>query len=89
MVGGVGAWRWWVVPHLRGERGSVSCHSSISLDGGCHSSAEIIEDSKDFIQFEGLYSLFSVFERFLEFFWFDRFFYLNLRVGIHFPYEFL
>ena len=42
----------------------MSCHSSGSLEGGCPSSAEVIEDTEDFIQFEGLYSLFSEVERF-------------------------
>ena len=42
----------------------MSCHSSGSLEGGCPSSAEVIEDTEDFIQFEGLYSLFSAVERF-------------------------
>ena len=42
----------------------MSCHSSGSLEGGCPSSAEVIEDTVDFIQFEGLYSLFSAVERF-------------------------
>ena len=48
----------------RGEKGRVSCHTSGSLEGGCPSSAEVIEDTEDFIQFEGLYSLFTAFERF-------------------------
>ena len=56
----------------------MSCHSSGSLEGGCPSSAEVIEDTVDFIQFEGLYSLFSAVERFTYLrdflFWFDRFF---------------
>ena len=39
----------------------MSCYSSSSLEGGCPSSAEVIEE---FIQFEGLYSLFSAVERF-------------------------
>ena len=43
----------------------MSFHSSGSLEGGCPSSAEIIEDTEDFIQFERLYSLFSIVERFL------------------------
>ena len=56
----------------------MSCHSSGSLEGGCPSSAEVIEDTEDFIQFKGLYSLFSAVERFpykrfLKLFWFDRF----------------
>ena len=51
-------------PHLRVERGGVSCHSSGSLEGGCPSSAEVIEDTEDFIQFDGLYSLNSAIERF-------------------------
>ena len=69
-----------VVSHLRGERGRVSCHSSGSLEWGCPSSAEVIEDTEDFIQFEGLYSRYTVFETFpylrdfLKFFWFDTFF---------------
>ena len=42
----------------------MSCHSSSSLEGGCPSSAVVIEDTEDFTQFEGLYSLFSAFERF-------------------------
>ena len=42
----------------------MSCHSSGSLEGGCPSSAEVIEDTEDFIQSEGLYSLFTAFERF-------------------------
>ena len=57
-----------VVPHLRGERGHVSCHSSISLEKGCPSWAEVIEDTEDFFQFEGLYSLFSA----VEIFWLLR-----------------
>ena len=52
------------VPHLVGERGGVSCHSSGSLEGGCPSSAEVIVDTEDVIQFEGLNSLFTAFERF-------------------------
>ena len=43
----------------------MSCHSSRSSEGGCPSSAEVIEDTEDFIQFEGLYSLFSAIDRFL------------------------
>ena len=43
----------------------MSCHSSGSLEVGCPSSAEVIEDTEDFIQFDGLYSLFTVFEIFL------------------------
>ena len=43
----------------------MSCHSSGSLEGGCPSSVEVIEDTEDFIQFDGLYSLFSAVERFL------------------------
>ena len=51
-----------VVPHLSGERGRVSCHSSGSLEeGGSHFLAEAIEDTEDFIQFEGLYCLFIAF----------------------------
>ena len=42
----------------------MSCHSSGSLEEGCPSSAEVIEDTEDFIQFKGLYSLFSAVERF-------------------------
>ena len=39
----------------------MSCHSSGSLEGGCPSSAEVIEDTEDFIQFKDLYSrLFAV-----------------------------
>ena len=52
-----------VVHHLLGER--VSCHSSGSLEGGCPSSAEVIENTEGFIQFDGLYSSFSAVERFL------------------------
>ena len=54
-----------VVPHLRGESGRVSCHSSGSLEGGCPSLAEVIEDTESFIHIEGLYSLLTAFERFL------------------------
>ena len=43
----------------------MSCHSSGSLEGGCLSSAEVIEDTKDFIQFVGIYSLLSAVERFV------------------------
>ena len=63
----------------------MSCHSSGSLEGGCPSSAEVIEDTEDFIQFEGLYSLFSAVERFTylrdfsNYFGLRIFFYLNLR----------
>ena len=39
-----------IVPHIRGERGCVFSHSSSSLD--------------DFIQFEGLFSLFFAVERY-------------------------
>ena len=42
----------------------MSCHSSGSLEGGCPSSAEVIEDTEDFIQFEDLYSLLFAVERF-------------------------
>ena len=55
----------WVVPHLRGESGQVSCHSSGSLEGGCPFLAEVIEDTEAFIQFEGLYSSFSAVDRFM------------------------
>ena len=71
------------VPHLRSEKGCVSCHSSGSLEGCCSSLAEVIEDTEDFFQFDRLYSLFSAVERFLylrDFFcYFDRFFNLCLR----------
>ena len=43
----------------------MSCHSSGSLEGGCPSSTEVFEGTEDFIQFEGLHSLFSAVERFL------------------------
>ena len=43
----------------------MSCHFSGSLKAGCPSLAEVIEDTEDFIQLEGLYSLFSAVERFL------------------------
>ena len=46
----------------------MSCHSSGSLEGGCPSSAEVIEDNEDFFQLEGLYSLFSAVERIFELF---------------------
>ena len=42
----------------------MSCHSSGSLEGGGPSSAEVIEDTEDFIQFEDLYSLLFAVERF-------------------------
>ena len=42
----------------------MSCHSSGSLEGGCPSSAEVIEDTEDFIQFEDLYSRLFAVERF-------------------------
>ena len=42
----------------------MSRHSSSSLEGGCHSSADVIEDTENCIQFEGLYSLFTAFEKF-------------------------
>ena len=38
----------------------VSCHSSGSLEGGHPSSAEVIEDTEDFLHYSGLYSLFSI-----------------------------
>ena len=63
----------------------MSCHSSGSLEGGYPSSAEVIEDTEDFIQFQGLYSLFSAVERFTylrdfsNHFCLMDFFYLNLR----------
>ena len=37
----------------------VSCHSSGSLEGGHPSSAEVIEDTEDFVYYSGFYSLFS------------------------------
>ena len=57
----------------------MSCHSSGSLEGGCPSSAEVIEDTEDFIQFEDLYSLLFAVERFTYLrdfskYFFDRFF---------------
>ena len=70
-----------VVPHLS-ETGGVSCHSSDSLEGGCPSSAEVIENTEVFIQ---LYSLFSAVDRFTYLRDFSNhvclidFFYLNLR----------
>ena len=54
----------------------MSCHSSGSLEGGCPSSAEVIKDTEDFIQFEGFYSLFSAVERSI---YLRDFSYLNLR----------
>ena len=42
----------------------MSCHSSGSLEGGCPSSAEVIEDTEDFILFEDLYSRLFAVERF-------------------------
>ena len=61
----------------------MSCHSSGSLEGGCPSSAEVIEDTEDFNQFDSLYSLFSAVERFLYlrdfFYYFERFFNSCLR----------
>ena len=38
----------------------VSCHSSGSLEGGCPSLAEVIEDTGDFLYYSGFYRLFSV-----------------------------
>ena len=38
----------------------VSCHSSGSLEGGRPSSAEVIEDTEDFLYYSVFYSLFSV-----------------------------
>merc|ERR1712030_287095 len=38
----------------------VSCHSSGSLEGGHPSSAEVIEDTEDFVYYSGFYSLFPV-----------------------------
>ena len=43
-----------VVPHQRGEKGWVFCYSSGSLEGGCPSLAEVIEDTEEIIQFQGL-----------------------------------
>ena len=63
----------------------MSCHSSGSLEGGCPSSAEVIEDTEDFFQFEGLYSLFSAVEiftylrDFLNYFGLIDLFYFSLR----------
>ena len=42
----------------------VSSHSSVSLEGGCPSSAEVFETLKTCSIFKGLYSLFSVVDRF-------------------------
>merc|ERR1712015_452002 len=51
----------------------VSCHSSGSLEGGHPSSAEVIEDTEDFVYYSGFYSVFAVpkdllymFQRFLK-----------------------
>ena len=51
----------------------VSCHSSGSLEGGHPSSAEVIEDTEDFVYYSGFYSVFPVpkdllymFQRFLN-----------------------
>ena len=63
----------------------MSCHSSGSLEGGCPSSAEVIEDTEDFIQCEDLYSLLIAVERFTylrnfsNYFSLKDFFHLNLR----------
>ena len=38
----------------------ASSHSSGSLERGCPSSAEVIEDTEDFLYYSGFYSLFSV-----------------------------
>ena len=38
----------------------VSCHSSGSLEGGRTSSAEVIEDTEDFLYYSSFYSVFSV-----------------------------
>ena len=38
----------------------MSCHSSGSLEGGRPSSAEVIEDTEDFVYYSGFYSVFSV-----------------------------
>ena len=38
----------------------MSCHSSESLEGGGPYSAEVIEDTEDFVYYSGFYSLFSV-----------------------------
>ena len=52
------------VPHRKGERGWVSCHSSGSMEGSCPSLAEVINDTDDLIQCQGL--LKSVFCRDLQ-----------------------
>ena len=63
----------------------MSCHSSGSLEGGWPSSAEVIEETQDCIQFEGFYSLFAAFERFtylrdfLNYILVDRLVYLSLK----------
>ena len=44
----------------------MSCHSSGSLEEGCPFTADVIEDTEDFFQYEGLHSLFSAVERFLH-----------------------
>ena len=56
-----------VVPHLMVERGGESRCSSGSLESSCPSSAEVIEDTEDFIQQQGLYCLVSAVDRFLYF----------------------
>ena len=43
----------------------MSCHSSGSLEGGCPYLAEVIKDTEDLIQFDGLYRPFCAVERFL------------------------
>ena len=55
----------------------VSCHSSGSLEGGCPSSAEVIEDTGDFLYYSGFYRLFSV-PKDLQYM-FDRFLILSFQ----------
>ena len=44
-----------------GGVGEVSCHSSNSLERDHQFSTEVIKDTEGFIQFEGIYSLFSTY----------------------------
>ena len=79
VVMGVG---WWMVVVVFGGGGSWWCVMVVVGGFGCVPHFHYGSKEGNFIQFEGIYRLFSAverFERFLQLFWFNNFFYLSLR----------
>ena len=55
----------WIVPHLRGERGRVSCHSFSSLEGGALPEKRLWRTLKTLYNFKGLFEIFPYLRYFL------------------------